>query len=184
MADTFILAAHAIYKATHLFSSLPEIGINVSKLQGFSPRYAWVKRYLVSGQNQVQALITFDPTSAETADPNVLQGVYVEVSGEGVVIDCISIDNFIAAADGNGNITTRYWNAGGIPNFVSPTPNCFIIARLDDGTGYSHDTVVMDYVTQYIGSVVMVSHLTGTSLYKISSYTTPVPIGGDVIETC
>ena len=184
MADTFIISGYALYKATHFtgFDNDNQIGINVSKLQGFSPRYAWVKRYLVPGQNQIQFLLTFGPSSAEVTDPNILQGVYIEISGEGVVIDCISVDNFIAAADGLGTITRRY--AAGVPAFVSPTPTCYIIARLDDASGSAHNQVVMDYVGQYIGSVQFVSHVTGTSLYKVLSYTVPVPIGGDIIESC
>lgn len=181
MADTFIISGYAIYKATHL-SNLEEIGINVSKLQGFSPRYAYVKRYLVPGQNQVQALLTFEPTSDELLDPNTLQGVYVEVSGEGVVIDCISIDNFIAAADGTSTITRRY--SGGYPAFTSPTPSCYTVTRLDDGTGFAHDVVVTDYVGQYIGSVKLVNHVTGTGTYQMSSYFRPRPVKGDVIGTC
>ena len=182
MSDTFIISAVALYKATHFtgYDGDNTIGINVSKLQGYSPRYAYIKRYLVQGQNQIQYLLTFNASSADLLDPNILQGVYVEVSGEGVVVDCFSIADFISTADGNqANLTRRY--SGGIPAFVTPTPTIYFIRRLDDGSAFAHDNVVTDYVTQYVGNVKMVSHLTGTSVYTISSYTVPVPIGSDTV---
>lgn len=185
MSDTFIISAYAIYKAPHFtgFDSNNQIGINVSKLQGFSPRYAYLKRYLVPGQNQIQYLLTFDASSVDMLDPNLLQGVYVEVSGEGVLVDCVSVADFIATADGTqANLTRRY--AGGIPAFISPTKTKYCITRLDAGNGSAINQVVMDYIGQYIGDVSFVSHVTGTSIYSFLSYTVPVAINGDVIATC
>lgn len=184
MADTYILPAYALYTAPHFtgFDNNNQIAINVIQIDAFSPRYAWLKRYLVPGQNQIQYLLTFEPNSLEVADPNILQGVYIEQDGKGVLIDCISVDNFIAAADGLGTITRRY--AAGVPAFVTPTPTCYIIARIDNATGSDMNDVVMGYVTQYIGNVQFVSHVTGTSLYRIYSYTVPVGINGDQIESC
>lgn len=182
-ATTFMIPAYAIYKDTHLLN-LEEIGINVSKIQGYSPRVCWIKRYVVAGQNQVQALLTFEVSSADQLDPNLLQGLYLEIGDKGVVIDCIGIDNFINAADGISTITTRYYGNGGIPAFTAPTPTCYTITRIDDASSFAHSVVAMDYITQYFGNVYMVSHLTGTSIYKVSSYTPIVPIGSDVIGTC
>lgn len=178
MADTFIISAFAIYKATHLVN-LEEIGINVSKLQGFSPRNAWVRRYIVPGQNQVQSLLTFEVNSVDVLDANLLQGVYLEVSGEGVVIDCISIDNFIAAADGTGTITQRY--AAGIPAFVSPGPSTYCLVRADDGSVSAHSDVCTDYVQQYFGPMILRHQVSGVSYYQFQSFTTPKAIGSDVI---
>jgi len=181
MADNFLLSLWSIYKPNHPVQ-LQQIGANISKLQAFSPRPCWVKRQIVAGQNQVQTLLTFDVSSADQLDPNLLQGVYIEISGQGVVVDCISIDNFITAADGLGTITRRY--ASGIPAFVSPTPSCYTISRLDDASGYAHDTVVMDYIGQYAGNVIFYSHITGTSIYKVTAYGTPIAIKGDVVAPC
>jgi hypothetical protein len=185
MADTFIISAVALYKAPHFtaFDSNNVIGINVSKLQGFSPRLAYLKRYLVPGQNQVQQLLTFEISSIDALDPNLLTGVYVEVSGEGVLVDCISVADFIATADGTqANLTRRY--ASGVPQFVTPSPIKYCVTRLDDSSVSAHSQVVTDYVGQYIGNVYFVSHVTGTSIYYFLSYTIPVPINGDVIATC
>lgn len=184
MAETYIISAVALYKATHFTGndSNNVIGVNVSKLQGFSPRYAYVKRYLVPGQNQIQSLLTFSVSSEELLDPNLIQGIYIEVSGEGVVVDCISVADFIATADGlQVNLTRRY--AAGVPAFTSPTPTTYYIRRLDDASVSAHSDVCTDYVLQYVGACTHVSHVTGTSIYAISSYTVPIPIGGDVITT-
>lgn len=183
MADTFIISAFALYKATHYTGndSNNEIGINVSKLQGFSPRFAWLKRYIVPGQNQVQYLLTFEVNSIEQLDSNTLSGVYIEVSAEGVLIDCISIDNFIAAADGTGVITRQY--AGGVPAFTSPTPTAYCLVRSDAGTASAANQVVMDYVLQMIGNVSIRSTFSGVSHYSFSSYTIPKPIGNDLITS-
>jgi len=74
MADTYLISAVAIYKATH-FTPNETIAINVARLQGYSPRNAWVKRYLVQGQNQIQYLLDFEPSSADVLDPNILEWV-------------------------------------------------------------------------------------------------------------
>lgn len=184
MSDTLILQAYALYKATHFtgFDNNNQIGIEVFRLQGFSPRYAWVKRYLVPGQNQVQYLLTFEPSSAEVTDANVIQGVYIEIDGQGVVIDCISCDNFTAAANGTGTITRRY--AAGVTAFTTPTPACYTVSRIDDGSVSAANQVVMDYVTQYIGNVEPVSSVTGTSTYRLYAFSRPTPVGGDIVATC
>lgn len=181
MADTYLISAVAIYKATH-FTPNETIAINVARLQGYSPRNAWVKRYLVQGQNQIQYLLDFEPSSADVLDPNILQGLYIEVDGVGVVIDCINIADFIAVADGDqATLTRRY--ASGIPAFTTPTPTAYYVHRIDDASTSAHSQVTMDYVTQYFGACTFVSHVTGTSIYKLMSYTVPVPIGSDVITT-
>jgi hypothetical protein len=110
MADTLI-AAVAIYKATH-FTPNETISINALRLQGYSPRNAWVKRYLVQGQNQVQYLLTFEPSSAEVLDPNILQGLYIEVDGVGVVIDCTSVADFVSTVNGDQAALTRRYASG------------------------------------------------------------------------
>lgn len=183
MADTFIIAAFALYKATHYTGndSNNEIGINVSKLQGFSPRLAWLKRYIVPGQNQVQYLLTFEVSSIDQQDPNLLQGVYLEVSGEGVLIDCISVDNFIAAADGTGTITRNY--AAGVPAFTSPTPAAYCLVRSDDGSAAAHGDASTDYVGAYIGNMIVRSSFSGVTHYSFNSFTIPKPLGTDIISS-
>jgi hypothetical protein len=181
MASSYLLSAVALYKAPHWtgLDSNNVITINVDQIQAFTPRPAWILRYLVPGQNQIQYLVTFEPTSAQLLDANTLTGVYVEQYGQGVVVDCINVANFVSAADTSGTLTQKY--AGGVPLFVSPTAIAWCISRADDGSGFSHDNVVTDYLTQYIGNVRMRSNISGVSHYIVFSYTQIVAIGTDTV---
>lgn len=174
MAITFLLPAVALYKAPHFtgYDSNNVIAINVDQIWAFTPRPAWIKRYLVPGQNQIQYLLTFEPSSADLADPNTLTGVYIEQNGQGVVIDCISVANFNNAANGAGSITQNY--AGGIPLFTTPTAIAYCLVRADDGSNYAHGQVTAQYVTQYVGNVRLRSNVSGISHYILFSYNFPI----------
>lgn len=181
MASSYLLLAVALYKAPHFtaFDSNNQISINVDRVQAFTPRPVWIVRYVVPGQNQVQYLITFEPTSQQLLDVNTLQGVYVEQDGQGVVVDCISVANFVTAADNAGNLTQRY--PAGPPAFVSPTAIAWCISRVDDGSGFSHDNVVTDYLNQYAGNVRLRSNISGVSHYIVFSFTQIIAIGTDIV---
>ena len=185
MADTFLFSATAIYKATHyVFDDVNSrvVTFNAPRIQGFSPRNVWLLRQIIPGQNQVQYLLTFEPSSADLADTNTLQGIYVEQDGQGVMIDCISIANFDAVANGTlGGISPRY---GAPPAFTTPTPLYYCVTRSDDGTGYDHDVFVTDYVSQYIGNVRLTSNVTGVSTYRFQAFSAPRAIGSDTIALC
>jgi hypothetical protein len=181
MASSYLLSAVALYKAPH-FTALDAnnvISINVDRIQFFTPRPAYILRYLVPGQNQIQYLVTFEPTSQQLLDTNTLQGVYVEQDGQGCVVDCISVSNFITAADNAGSLTQRY--PAGIPAFVSPSALAYCISRADDGSGFSHDQVVTDYLQQYFGNVRLRSNISGVSHYIVFSYQNVVAIGTDTV---
>ena len=181
MASSYLLSAVALYKAPHFtaFDSNNVITINVDQVAAFTPRPVWITRYLVPGQNQVQYLITFEPTSAQLLDVNTLQGVYVEQNGQGVVVDCISVQNFVTAADNSGTLTQRY--GGGVPQFVTPTAIAYCLIRSDDASAYSHGLVSTDYVGQYVGNVIVRSAVSGISHYILFAYSLPVAIGTDSI---
>lgn len=170
MANTFLLPAVCLYKAPHFTGYDPNnvISINADRVQALTPRPAWIKRYLVPGQNQIQYLLTFEPSSADLVDPNLLQGVYLEQDGLGFVIDSISVANTNDALNGVGSITQRY--GAGIPLFVSPSAIAYCLVRADDGSGYAHDQVVMQYVTQYWGNVRLRSNVSGISHYTLFSF--------------
>ena len=185
MADTFLFSATAIYKATHyVFDDVNSrvVTFNAPRVQGFSPRNVWLLRQIIPGQNQVQYLLTFEPTSDQLNDTNTLQGVYVEQDGLGIMIDCISIQNFDAVANGTlGGISPRY----GTPQaFTTPSALFYCVTRSDDGTGFAHDDFVMDYVGFYIGNVRLTSNNTGVSVYRMQSYVTVVPQGSDTVALC
>ena len=174
MANTILTPAVAIYKAPHFtgYDTNNVITLNGDRVQAFTPRPAWIKRYLVPGQNQIQYLLTFEPSSADLADPNTLTGVYIEQDGQGVVIDCISVVNLNAALNGTGSITQTY--AGGIPLFVSPTAVAYCLIRADDGSAYAHGQVSTAYVGQYWGNIRLRSNVSGISHYTIFSFSFPV----------
>jgi hypothetical protein len=176
MANTFLLPAVCLYKSPHFtaYDSVNNtISINADRVQAFTPRNAWVKRYIVPGQNQVQVLLTFEPSSAELTDPNTLQGVYIEQDGQGAVVDSISIANLTDALNGVGSITRRY--AAGVPLFVTPTTTAYCLVRSDDGSSYAHGQVTMQYVGQYYGNVIHRSYFSGVSHYTLYSFQPIVP---------
>lgn len=176
MANTILLAVVALYKAPHFVgydTNENQISLNADRVQAFTPRNSWIKRYLVPGQNQIQYLLTFEPTSAELADPNTLSGVYIEQDGKGVVVDCISVANLVGALNGTSSYTQQY--TSGVPLFLSPTSTAYCLVRVDDGSGYAHAKVETDYVTSYVGNIIRRSYFSGVSHYSLSSFIVPAP---------
>lgn len=177
MANTILTAAYALYKAPHFtgYDANNLITINADLIGAFTPRPAWIKRYLVPGQNQIQYLLTFEPTSADLADPNILTGVYIEQNGVGVVIDCISVANAESAFNGTGSLTTTYiGQPGGIPLFSTPQAIAYCVVRSDNGSADAIGLFSQAYVGQYIGNVRLRSNISGISHYIIFSYTFPI----------
>lgn len=174
MSNTFLLPVVALYKAPHFtgYDSNNVISLNADLIQGFTPRPAWIKRYLVPGQNQVQYLLTFEPSSADLADPNILTGVYIEQNGLGVVVDSINVTNLTNALNGTGNVTQTY--PAGIPLFTTPTAVAYCLSRADDGSAYAHGQVSTQYVNQYVGNPRLRSNISGISHYILFSYVFPV----------
>lgn len=175
MANTILTPVTCLYKAPHFtgYDSNNVITLNADNVLAFTPRPAWIKRYLVPGQNQIQYLLTFEPTSADLADPNLLQGVYVEeMPGLGVVIDSISVVDTNNALNGTSSITPRY--GAGIPQFTTPTAIAYCLSRADDGSAYAHGQVSTQYVGQYAGNVRLRSNISGISHYILFSYTFPI----------
>lgn len=175
MANTILTPATCLYKAPHFtgYDSNNVITINADNVLAFTPRPAWIKRYLVPGQNQIQYLLTFEPSSADLLDPNLLQGVYVEeMPGLGVVIDSISVTDTNNALNGVSSITPRY--GAGIPLFTTPAAIAYCLVRADDGSNYAHGQVTAQYVTQYVGNVRLRSNVSGISHYILFSYNFPI----------
>lgn len=187
--------ALAIFKATAIFwqngryvFNEPDnvIDLNGAQLAAYSPRQCWLLRYLVPGTNQIQYQLTFTPSSADLSDANTIAGLWVEGVGgtdvKGVMIDCISVDDFNLAANGtNANLQRRY---GAAPAFTTPSAACWRITRADAGTAAAHGKVSTDYVGQYVGNVRLVSNISGVSVYEVTAYGTLVAIGTDSVATC
>lgn len=182
MAET-IFQVTAIYSNGRYVFNEPDnvITLNSTRLQAFVPRNVWLLRYIVPGQNQVQYLLTFTPTSADLADSNTIVGLYIEEDGKGVMIDALSATQFIAVANGTGTVQRRY---GAAPAFTNPTANWWCITRSDDGSAAAHGDVSTDYVGQYIGNVRLKSNTSGTSVYTFQAYGTVIAIGSDSVAIC
>lgn len=183
-----IFQATAIYKATSYVFNDPNnvIDINATEIDGFSPRNAWLLRNLVPGSNQVQYQITFQPSSADLADVNTIQGLYLEQGSfggsMGVLIDCTSITDFNLTANGTqANLTRRY---GAAPAFTTPTAANWCITRSDDGSAAAHGDVSTDYLGFYVGNVRLKSNISGTSIYAVTAYGTMKAIGSDSVAIC
>ena len=177
-----LFTAQAIYSNGQYVFNDPNsvISINSNQIGAFTPRNAWLLRYLVPGNNLVQYLLTFQPSSSDLADINTIQGVYVEQNGRGVLIDCISTANFIAVANGTGVIQGRY---GASPAFTQPVPLWWCITRADDGSSFAHGVVSTDYVGQYFGNVRLKSNASGVSVYTVQAYNTLQPVKNDSVTT-
>lgn len=183
MAINFLFQATAIFRNGRYLFNDPNnvIDLNAANIDGFSPRWAWLLRYIVPGTNQVQYLLTFTPSSADLADVNTIVGLYVEQDGEGVLIDCISVANFNDVSNGTGTIQRKY---GAAPAFTVPTGTYWCITRSDDGSAYAHGKVSTDYVGQYIGNIRLKSNVSGTSVYTCQAYGTMTAIGSDSVVIC
>jgi len=177
-----LFSAIAIYKnGQYTFNdSNSSIAINAPEIGAFTPRAAWLLRYLIPGNNQVQYLLTFQPSSADLADSNTIAGVYIEQDGVGVLIDCISVAQCLDVANGTGTIQRRY---GAAPAFTNPTPAWWCVTRADDGSGFAHDVLVMDYIGQYFGNVRLKSNTSGVSVYTFQAYGTVTALKSDSVTT-
>lgn len=182
-----IFPVTAIYRKSQYVFNDPNnvIDINATLLGPFAPRNVYLLRQINPGTNQVQYLLTFAPSSADLADVNTIQGLWIEEIGTndgGVMIDCISIDNFNLAANGtNTSVQRRY---GAAPAFTTPTPACWRITRADAGTAAAHGDVSTDYVGKIYGNVRLVSNTSGISVYEVTAFGTLVPIGTDSVALC
>ena len=169
------------------------IQINCDRLRAYSPRPCWLKRRLMPGDGtKLQYLLTFDVNDPEITDVNTLQGYAIEVDGQDTMIDIASDTALVAACNcpncntPNSNLITRFYTSG-IPSFVTPTANHFCVTRSDDGTGYAHDKMVMDYTGRYIGNMRLKSNTSGVSVYTFDSFYSLAqlkPVGTDVITIC
>jgi len=164
------------------------ISINCDRLFAFSPRPVWLKRILAPGDGTVILYEpTFAPTTPELLDPNILFGYWIEQDGLDVMVDVTTVAAFQNACDACcGAVPTIIANQyGGIaPAFAPLGINSLCIYRFDDGSAGAHDAFAADYVTTYIGTVVMRSNFSNTSHYTITTYYTysNFPIrGGDTV---
>lgn len=160
------------------------ISINCERLQAFSPRPVWLKRYAAPGDGTLfLAQPTFSPTSAEVADANTLQGFWIEQDGQDVMIDVTTAAAFQAACDACcGTVPAIIANNyAGVPTAFTPlTTNFVCITRADDGSAGAHDDFAADYVSQFIGTARLRNNVSGVSKYEVETYWTylTMPLSG------
>ena len=172
-----LVNAYVIYNGTQnqfVGDDYVTISINCERLQAFSPRPVWLKRFLAPGDGTVILYEpTFNPTSDELLDSNILQGFWIEQDGYDVMIDVTTQAAFQNACDACcGTVPTiiaSNWN-GNVPDFVASTLNTYCIYRIDDGSQSAHNNFAWAYSGKYINTAVMRSNFSNTSHYTIQSY--------------
>jgi len=150
------------------------ISINCERLNAFSPRPVWLKRMLAPGDGTVILYEpTFQPTSDEFLDPNILQGFWIEQDGMDVMIDVTTAAAFQTACDACcGTVPDIIANnyAGNTTDFTPLTLNTFCIYSFDDGSAGAHDNFAWRYTGNYIGRAVLRSNFSNVSHYTVTSY--------------
>lgn len=174
-----LVNAYVIYDGTtnrFVGDDYVTISINCDRLNSFSPRPVWLKRFLAPGDGTtILYEPTFSPTSDELLDSNILQGFWIEQDGQDVMIDVTTQAAFQTACDACcGTVPTiiaSLYN-GNVPDFSLLTLNSFCIYRLDDGSAGAHDDFAWDYTGKYIGTAQLRSNFSNTSHYTIKSFYT------------
>ena len=183
-----LVNAYVLYNGTtgqYVGGEGQTISINCERLQAFSPRPVWLKRFLAPGDGTVILYEpTFYPTSAELLDSNTLVGFWIEQDQQDVMIDVTTLAAFQDACDAccgevPAIITNNY--GGAPPAFTPPSASTYCLTRSDDGSAGAHNAASAAYVGQYIGTMRLTSNVSGTSLYQFESYTTPQALGDDTI---
>lgn len=168
------------------------VTINCDQLQSFTPVECWLQSWLPAGDGtDVIYQLTFDVSSVDLTQygTNLIQGVYIEQNGIGMMIDAADVSTVSTACsaccDSSPVATLTRFYTGGIPSFSNPTAATFCITRLDDGSASAHNEAALAYVGSFSGSFKMVSNMSGTSKYQVQSYTgwPPAARGTDVVAS-
>lgn len=175
-----LVNAYVIYNGTtgiYVGGEGVVISINCARLQAFSPRPVWLKRFTAPGDGTVILYEpTFNPTSAELLDPNTVAGFWIEQDGQDVMIDVTSITAFQEACDEccgeTPTIISSTYGAGGPTAFAPLSLNTICITTLDGGSAGDHDAFAAKYVGKYVGEAKLRSSFSGTSKYTLTTYFT------------
>lgn len=185
-----LVNAYVIYNGTtseFVGDSYVTITINCERLQAYSPRPVWLKRFLAPGDGTIILYEpTFSPTSDDLLDSNTLQGFWIEQDDQDTMIDVTTQAAFQdSCLDGSPALLPSRWN-GNVPDFAQPTLNSLCIYRFDSGSAGDHDAFSWDYAGKYIGIAQLRSNFSNTSHYSIQSYYTYTQfqgmlVGSDVV---
>lgn len=186
-----LVNAYVIYNGTdsrYVGDQGIQISINCERLRAYSPRPVWLKRILAPGDGTVILYEpTFNPTSDELLDPNIVPGMWIEQDGEDTMIDVAgqAVSAFQSACDACcGSVPTIIANTygGNVTAFAPLALNALCIYRFDDGSAGAHDAFAADYVGLFVGMAQMRSSFSNTSHYTINSYYTYLQFLGMVID--
>lgn len=170
--------------------------INCDVIAAYSPRPCWLIRQEDGRSPDVLYWLTFDIDSAMQADPNTVQGFWIEETkeGDGMMIDIASVTALIEACNcvdcdsPTGNFVTRHY-LGGVPAFSGPTPTTYCLTRVTTAKAGGNNLtlfqqVVMDYTGQ-LENIQQIDYNTGTftARFQGTSYSVPDPIGDDEISS-
>ena len=185
-----LVNAYVIYNGTtseFVGDSYVTITINCERLQAYSPRPVWLKRFLAPGDGTIILYEpTFSPSSDDLLDSNTLQGFWIEQDDQDTMIDVTTQAAFQESClDGSPALLPSRWN-GNTPDFTAPTLNSLCIYRFDSGSAADHDAFAWDYTGQYIGTAQLRSNFSNTSHYSIQTYWTytqfqSLLVGSDVV---
>lgn len=168
------------------------VTLNCDHLQAFTPVPVWLQRWLPAGDGTDTIYQpTFNLSSADQLGygTNLIQGVWVEQDGVGMMIDVANIYTLINACNqcctSTPTTTLPRFYTGGIPLFTSPTEATYCITRTDDGSSYAHQQFSNDYAGQTHGIARLMSNLSGTSRYSVTTFIgwPPVAQGTDIVAT-
>lgn len=187
-----LISAYLIYdgRSNTYVDNGRTITINCEQLQAFSPVPVWLQRWLPSGDGtDVIYQPTFQLTSSEQLQygTNLIQGYWIQQDGAGMMIDIVNANTLISACDqccdSSPAVTLPRFYSGGIPLFGTPTDAIYCIARTDDGSAFAHNQVALDYSSQFHGSVLVKSNLSGVTHYQVTTFVgwPPVAIGTDTV---
>lgn len=189
-----LVSAYVIYDGTnnhYVGDQNTTIVINCERLNAFSPRKVWLKRFLAPGDGTTTIYEpTFDATDIDI-DSNTVIGYWVEQDGKDVILDIADPatgqpDNLQVACDAccdsTPTIVTRRYTSG-IPTFAPLTIGTYCIFRIDDGDTPAHEQIALDYLTQIVGPVLMRSHISNTSHYTVQAFRAPKAFGSDTITS-
>jgi hypothetical protein len=185
-----LVNAYVIYNGTtaqYVGDQGVTISINCERLRSYSPRAVWLKRTLAPGDGTIILYEpTFNPTSDELLDPNIVPGMWIEVDGQDTMIDVLnqSVSAFQQACDACcGAVPTIIANqyAGNVTAFSPLALNSLCIYRFDDGSAGAHDAFAFDYTGLFVGSAQLRSNFSGLSHYTIQSYYTLAQFMGIVL---
>lgn len=172
-----IVNAYALYNGTmsaYVGDQGFVVQMNCDQLQSYSPRPCWLLRIQNPGDGtSINYEITFGPSSTQLLDQNTLAGFWVEINGQDAMIDITTAAALQQACDACcGSVPTIIANnyGGNAPAFTPYTLNTFCIYRLDAGDTNAHGQMALDYLTQFVGPIIMKSHITGVSHYTITTF--------------